>query len=86
MSNPDSGQRDTRAPGFQAASSSSERFGAGSSRPEATLNGFLHAPQSEAVWLGPRVPRAKYCADCDLEDCGLEPATAQFRGIGPPRS
>eukprot|EP00969_Alexandrium_andersonii_P185949 8216060-Alexandrium_andersonii.AAC.1 len=28
---------------------------------------------------------AKDCADCGLEDCGLELASPRFRALGPPR-
>eukprot|EP00969_Alexandrium_andersonii_P203328 8984787-Alexandrium_andersonii.AAC.1 len=28
---------------------------------------------------------AKDCTDCGLEGCGLEPASWQFRDLGPPR-
>eukprot|EP00969_Alexandrium_andersonii_P281908 12462131-Alexandrium_andersonii.AAC.1 len=31
-----------------------------------------------------RAPRAKDCADCRLEEFGLEPANSRFRALGPP--
>eukprot|EP00969_Alexandrium_andersonii_P348808 15422688-Alexandrium_andersonii.AAC.1 len=31
--------------------------------------------------LASHSPRAKDCADCGLEDCGLEFATSRFRGF-----
>eukprot|EP00969_Alexandrium_andersonii_P340845 15065366-Alexandrium_andersonii.AAC.1 len=36
-----------------------------------------------ALTLSSRAPRAKDCADCGPEDCGLECAIARFRSFGP---
>eukprot|EP00969_Alexandrium_andersonii_P361671 15458053-Alexandrium_andersonii.AAC.1 len=33
-------------------------------------------------WQSSHAPIAKDCACCGLADCGLEPASLRFRGIG----
>eukprot|EP00969_Alexandrium_andersonii_P175250 7750110-Alexandrium_andersonii.AAC.1 len=37
------------------------------------------------ILLASRAAIAKACADCGLEDCGLQPASWRFRDLGPPR-
>eukprot|EP00969_Alexandrium_andersonii_P024436 1066667-Alexandrium_andersonii.AAC.1 len=37
-------------------------------------------------YLASRVPIAKDCADCGLEDCGLKFANSRFRAPGPPQA